>query len=173
VQLEITRGVPASLDAPRPGSRWWRSVNAALLFDAELAALLHETNEPVDAPPSAARWLRRGARGGIQRPGAAGAESSPIPSSRPWNIIVDVRNFYPRDCPLTRGDVRKLLGKGESVLDLAVRIIDDCLIVPEATALYADAAAAPRIPELTTLVPQRQACLPPVGRASFEMGEGS
>ncbi len=55
MRWEIARGVLAQ--APR-GSRWWREVNASLLFDAELAALIHESGEPVDAPLGTQRWLR-------------------------------------------------------------------------------------------------------------------
>jgi hypothetical protein len=55
MRWEISRGVLAR--APR-GSRWWREVNASLLFDAELAALIHESGETMDAPLGTRRWLR-------------------------------------------------------------------------------------------------------------------
>src|SRR5438874_2727118 len=57
MRWEIDRGVLEPLDAPRPGSRWWRNVNASLLFDAELAALIYEGGAQVDAPPGSRRWL--------------------------------------------------------------------------------------------------------------------
>ena len=68
------------------------------------------------------------------------------------NIIVDVRDFYPRDYPLTRQDVRNLMGRGDSIMDLAVRLFDDGLILPEATSVYDHAASSLRIPELLGLI---------------------
>jgi hypothetical protein len=57
LRWEVTRGVLAPLNAPRPGSRWWRDVNASLLFDAELAALVHESGQCVEVPAGTQRWL--------------------------------------------------------------------------------------------------------------------
>jgi hypothetical protein len=68
------------------------------------------------------------------------------------NLIVDVRDFYPRDYPLTRADVRNLLGRGDTILDLAVRLFDDGLILPEANAVYHHAATSLNIPELTHMI---------------------
>jgi hypothetical protein len=59
MRWEIGRGVLAP--APK-GSRWWRDVNASLLFDAELAALIHETSDCRDAPLGTRRWLNYLAR---------------------------------------------------------------------------------------------------------------
>src|SRR5260370_871233 len=104
MRWEIDRGVLEPLDAPRPGSRWWRNVNASLLFDAELAALIYESG--------------------------AQDTSTAAPS----------------------GSRRQLLGRGDSILALAVRIFDDALIMPEATSVYGHAAQSLGIPELTALV---------------------
>lgn len=68
------------------------------------------------------------------------------------NLIVDVKDFYPRDYPLTRQDVRNLLGRGDSILDLAVRLFDDGLILPEANHVYHHAATSLGIPELGAMV---------------------
>jgi len=57
MRWEIERGVLAPLDAPRPGSSWWRAVNASLLYDTELAALIYESGEPIAAPTNSRRWL--------------------------------------------------------------------------------------------------------------------
>jgi hypothetical protein len=55
MRWEIERGLLAE---PPRGSRWWREVNASLLFDAQLAALLHEAAEEVDGLPlGVQRWL--------------------------------------------------------------------------------------------------------------------
>jgi hypothetical protein len=198
---EIERGVLAPLDAPRPGSQWWRNVNGSLLFDAELAALIHESGEPVEAPPGARRWLdfivtpseqswyraHNGsiAAGYLAQAAVARAEldgeqrfmnivlyrvlyaeamvsgatflgrlgellANPVLPA--VNLIVDVKDFYPRDYPLTRADVRNMLGRGDSILDLAVRIFDDGIIMPEATSVYGHAAVSLGIPELSALV---------------------
>jgi hypothetical protein len=201
LRWEIERGVLAPLDAPKPGSRWWRDVNASLIFDAELAALIYESGEAIAPPPGARRWLdyirEPGERswylahngsivtGYLKEVAAARAEldgeqrfmnivlyrvlfaeamcagatflgrlgellAHPILPA--VNIIVDVRDFYPRDYPLTRDDVRNMLGRGDSILDLAVRIFDDALILPEATHVYDHAARSLAIPELVALV---------------------
>jgi hypothetical protein len=201
LRWEIERGVLAPLDAPRPGSRWWRAVNASLLFDAELAALIHESGEAIAPPPGARRWLdyitapsekswyiahngsiaaaylaevaaARAELDGEQRfmnivlyrvlyaeamvsgatfLGRLGALLA-SPSLPAVNLIVDVKDFYPRDYPLTRADVRNLLGRGDTILDLAVRIFDDVLILPEAVSVYSHAAHSLGIPELGALV---------------------
>jgi hypothetical protein len=57
MRWEIDRGVLAPLTAARPGSRWWREVNMAILFDAELAALVHESGQCLEIPSGAQRWL--------------------------------------------------------------------------------------------------------------------
>jgi hypothetical protein len=54
---EIDRGVLAPLDAERPGSRWWRKVQATLSGTAELAGLCREAGLRVEAvPPEVAAW---------------------------------------------------------------------------------------------------------------------
>ncbi|MCU1283025.1 MAG: hypothetical protein JWM53_6571 [bacterium] len=201
MRWEIERGVLAPLDAARPGSRWWRDVNASLMFDAELAALIYESGEPFAAPPGARRWLdylrapseqswyvaHNGSivAGYLAQTAAARAEldgeqrfmnivlyrvlyaeamvsgatflgrlgellADPVLPS--VNLIVDVKDFYPRDYPLTRADVRNMLGRGDSILDLAVRIFDDDLIMPEAASVYGHAATSLGIPELGALL---------------------
>lgn len=201
MRWEIDRGVLAPLDAPRPGSRWWRDVNSSLIFDAELAALIYESGESIAAPPGAQRWLdyitspsektwylahngsivggylaqvaaARAELDGEQRfmnivlyrvlyaeAMVAGAsflgrlgEILANPTLPAVNIIVDVRDFYPRDYPLTRDDVRNLMGRGDSIMDLAVRLFDDGLILPEATSVYDHAASSLGIPELLGLI---------------------
>jgi hypothetical protein len=201
MRWEIDRGVLAPLDAPRPGSRWWREVNSMLLYDAELAALIHESDLEIAAPPGPQRWLdyietpsektwylaHNGSvvGGYLAEVAAARAEldgerrfmnivlyrvlyaeamvsggtilgllgrlfANPILPA--VNLIVDVRDFYPRDYPLTLDDVRKLSGRGDSLMDLVVRIFDDGVIVPEATSLYHHAATSLGIPALSSLV---------------------
>ncbi|MGD0677124.1 MAG: hypothetical protein ABSC94_17045 [Polyangiaceae bacterium] len=200
IRWEIKRGVLAPLGAS-PGSVWWRSVNEALLFDAELAALIHESDPSVDSPADVRRWLDY-----IKTPSAqtwylahngsvvsaylknidaaraeldgeqlfmnivlyrllyAGALSSRTGAFAPFdhlladpalpavNVLVGIREFYPTRYPLTRADVRVLRGRGDSLLDRAVRIFDDGIILPEDTALYARAAVQLGIPELDGLL---------------------
>ena len=201
LRWEIERGVLAPAAAAQPGSSWWRAVNASLLYDAELAALLYEANEPIDAPPNSRRWLdyikdpnehtwylahngsvasaylaqiaaARAELDGEQRfmnivlyrvlyaeAMVAGAtflgrlgELIAHPILPAVNLIVDVQDFYPRHYPLTRQDVRHMLGRGDGILDLAVRIFDDGIIRHEAASVYHHAAQSLGIPELSGLV---------------------
>jgi hypothetical protein len=52
---QVRRGVLAPLDAVRPGSAWWRAVNAGLLRDQCEADLLRSA-PAVPSRPSVARW---------------------------------------------------------------------------------------------------------------------
>src|SRR5215472_6591388 len=45
MRWEVERGVLEPLDAPKPGSPWWREINSSLLFDAELATLIYESGQ--------------------------------------------------------------------------------------------------------------------------------
>ena len=201
LRWEIERGVLAPTSAERPGSTWWRAVNASLLYDAELAALIYESGQPLVPPVNAQRWLRYITNPGeqswyiahngsiaaayLQQVAAAKAELDgeqrfmnivlyrvlyaeamvagatflgklgellAHPVLPAVNIIVDVKDFYPRHYPLTRDDVRNMLGRGDSLLDLAVRIFDDGIIRHEAASVYHHAAQSLGIPELTGLV---------------------
>jgi len=201
LRWEIDRGVLTPTSAARPGSAWWRAVNSSLLYDAELAALIYEANEPIDAPVNARRWLdyirdpgerswylahngsvasaylaqiaaARAELDGEQRfmnivlyrvlyaeAMVAGAtflgrlgELIAHPILPAVNLIVDVQDFYPRHYPLTRQDVRHMLGRGDGILDLAVRIFDDGIIRHEAASVYHHAAQSLGIPELSGLV---------------------
>ena len=214
LRWEIDRGVLAPLDARQPGSRWWRDVNSMLIYDAELAALIHESGFEVAAPPGAQRWLdfietpsekswylahNGSIVGGYLREAAAaraeldgeqrfmnivlyrvlyaeamvsGASILGLigrlfadPKLPAVNLIVDVRDFYPRDYPLTRQDVRDLGGRGDSLMDLAVRLFDGGIILPEATSLYHHAATSLGIPGLSELVVDGRPSYPavPVG----------
>jgi len=201
LRWEIERGVLAPTAASRPGSGWWRAVNASLLYDAELAALIYESGEPIEAPPNSRRWLEY-----IKDPGeqswyvahngsVAAAYLAQIAAARAEidgeqcfmnivlyrvlyaeamvagatflgrlgeliahpilpavNLIVDVRDFYPRHYPLTRQDVRHMLGRGDGILDLCVRIFDDGIIKHEAATVYHHAAQSLGIPELSGMV---------------------
>lgn len=198
LRWEIERGVLQPLPT---GSQWWRSVNAMLCFDAELAALIHESGLDIAAPPGAQRWLdyinkpnertwyqaHNGsiAGGYLAQTVAARAEQDgeqcfmnivlyrvlyaeamvagatflgllgrliANPKLPAVDLITDVRDFYPRHYPLTRDDVRNLKGKGDSIFDLAVRIFDELLILPEAMHLYHHAADSLKLPALAEMV---------------------
>jgi len=220
MRWEIERGVLAPLSGERPGSLWWREVNASLLFDAELAALIYETASiPDDAPLGTKRWLdylqsptertwyaahngsivggyldqvtsARAELDGEQRfmnivlyrvlyaeAMVSGAsilsrlgELLANPVLPAVNLIVDVRDFYPRHYPLTRDDVRNLLGRSDSIMDLAVRLFDDEIILSHATSLYDHAATTLGIPGLGGLVKKGRPIYPwlegdgPIGR---------
>jgi hypothetical protein len=198
MRWEIERGVLA----PAPhGSPWWRAVNSSLIFDAELARLIHESGRGLQAPLSSQRWLdymdnpdegtwyraHNGsiASGYLAQTVAARAEldgeqrfmnivlyrvlyaqamvsgatflgrlgellgNPALPAVR---LITDVSDFYPRHYPLTREDVRKLMGRGDGIMDLAVRLFDDGIILPEATHVYGHCATSLNLPELGHLV---------------------
>ena len=58
LQWEIDRGVLNALDAPEPGSRWWRGVNHRFNVTSETAGLGHSHGLSRDgAPTSVALWL--------------------------------------------------------------------------------------------------------------------
>jgi len=55
MRWQVSRGVLASLEGPRPGSRWWRAVNGGLLQDTwEADRLLAGAPGPVTR--SAVQW---------------------------------------------------------------------------------------------------------------------
>lgn len=70
LEWEVNRGVLNPPDHPRPGSAWWREVNAALIRDAEMAAVLFDAqfDGPLDGAvgcwlsyirqPSPCTWYR-------------------------------------------------------------------------------------------------------------------
>jgi hypothetical protein len=208
MRWEIDRGV---LAPPPRGSAWWRAVNASLLYDAELASLIHEGGRAVAAPPGSQRWLdyidnpnegswyraHNGsiANGYLTQVAAALAEEdgeqrfmnivlyrvlfaeamvsgatflgvlgrvlgNPILPA--VNLIVDIKDFYPRHYPLTREDIRNLKGRGDSIFDLAVRLFDEDLILPEATHVYGHAASSLNLPELSQLVRDGKPVYPPL-----------
>jgi hypothetical protein len=209
LRWEIARGVLAPLDAPRPGSSWWRNVNFEILYDAELAALIHETGADFAPPPGARRWLdyirapserswyvaHNGSivTGYLKQVAAARAEqdgeqafmnvvlyrvlyAEAMVAGATWlgllgeliadpelpavDLIVDVHKFYPQHYPLTRDDVRAIKGRGDGILDLAVRLFDEALILPVANRIYHHAAESLAIPELTSLVRDGRPCYP-------------
>ena len=203
MRWEIDRGVLNPLAPPagiKPGSDWWRNVNASLIFDAELAALIYESGNTIAAPRDAQRWIdyitkkneeswylaHNGSivAGYLKQVAAARAELDgeqrfmnivlyrvlfaqamvakqtflgrlgqivADPMFPAVKIIVDVRDFYPRDYPLTPADVRALSGRGDGLMDLAVRIFDEGIILHEAHSLYERAAQSLGIPELVRL----------------------
>jgi hypothetical protein len=203
MRWEIDRGVLNPLEptnGAKPGSDWWRQVNASLLFDAELASLIYESGEAIAAPRDSQRWLdyidqkneerwylaHNGSivAGYLKQAAAARAEIDgeqrfmnivlyrvlfaqamvakqtffgrlgqivADPMFPAVNLIVDVRDFYPRDYPLTPEDVRALRGRGDGLMDLAVRIFDEGIILHEAHSLYERAAQSLGIPELVRL----------------------
>ncbi|HEY2749535.1 MAG TPA: hypothetical protein VGL86_33175 [Polyangia bacterium] len=203
MRWEIDRGVLNPLqpqNGARPGSDWWRGVNASLLYDAELAALIAESGQDYAAPADTQRWLDYIDRkteeswylahngsivaGYLKQVAAARAEEGgeqsfmnivlyrvlfaqamvakqtflgrlgqivADPMFPAVKIIVDVRDFYPREYPLTPADIRRMSGRGDSLLDLAVRIFDEGIILREAQSIYDHAATSLGIPELTRL----------------------
>jgi hypothetical protein len=198
MRWEIDRGV---LDMPPRGSYWWRAVNSNLMYDAELAALIHESGATVEVPVGARRWLdfiddadedtwyaaHNGsiAAGYLAQAAAASLESEgerlfmnivlyrvlyaqamvdgatflgelgklmANPILPAVDIITDVRDFYPRHYPLSRQDVRNLKGRGDGIMDLAVRLFDEDLILPDANRVYHHAAETLHMPLLLDLL---------------------
>jgi hypothetical protein len=68
------------------------------------------------------------------------------------DIITEVKDFYPRHYPLTLEDVRALKGRSNGIMETAVRIFDDVIILPEITHLYHHAADSLKLPALADLV---------------------
>ena len=66
LRSQIARGVLAPLDAPRPGSPWWREVNERLLRDTIEATLLAGGAVGAPSAPSVELWLAF-----VDRPSAA------------------------------------------------------------------------------------------------------
>ena len=62
---------------------------------------------------------------GRHLPRTRSASSWANPALPAVKLITDVSDFYPREYPLTREDVRKLMGRGDGIMDLAVRLFDD------------------------------------------------
>jgi hypothetical protein len=60
-----------------------------------------------------------------------------------------------RHYPLTRADVRRVMHQGHSIEELAVRFLDEILILPELGHLYDEAAEWLDAPELRTLMSPR------------------
>ena len=57
MEWQMDQGVLAPTDAGRPGSPWWRAVNAALLHDACEADLLLAGAPGSPSRPPVRRWL--------------------------------------------------------------------------------------------------------------------
>jgi hypothetical protein len=57
LRWEIERGVLNPISSARPGSPWWREVNAGLLFHPACAAALHEAGSDGDVSGPVKTWL--------------------------------------------------------------------------------------------------------------------
>jgi hypothetical protein len=57
MRWQISRGVLAPLDSPRPGSEWWRSVNEGLLRDAWEADRLMAGTPGMASRPAVSCWM--------------------------------------------------------------------------------------------------------------------
>ncbi len=58
LRWEIKRGVLNPLDAPQPGSPWWRKVNADFLYQSTLAGLIADQfPDTTDTPIDTGLWL--------------------------------------------------------------------------------------------------------------------
>lgn len=58
MRWQVSRGVLAPLDSPRPGSAWWRAVNEDLLRDAREARYLVEAGAGSPSHRAVTRWVQ-------------------------------------------------------------------------------------------------------------------
>lgn len=68
------------------------------------------------------------------------------------DVLVHLPDFYPSTYPMTQAEFDEVMGKDLSLEDVAVRILDDVLILPEITTLYQQAAEWNRTPEIVHLL---------------------
>jgi len=66
MRWQLRRGLLNPIDAPRPGSPWWRAINEHLLYDVSEARALAFGHPGPPSTPAVAAWLEF-----IRRPGAA------------------------------------------------------------------------------------------------------
>ena len=66
MRWQLRRGLLNSVDAPKPGSPWWRAINERLLYDGSEARALAFGHPGPPSSPTVAAWLEF-----IRRPGAA------------------------------------------------------------------------------------------------------
>jgi hypothetical protein len=66
MRWQLRRGLLNPIDAPRPGSPWWRAINERLLYDLGEARALAFGHPGPPSSPAVAAWLEF-----IRRPGAA------------------------------------------------------------------------------------------------------
>jgi uncharacterized protein with NAD-binding domain and iron-sulfur cluster len=62
--------------------------------------------------------------------------------------LVEMPDFYPRHYPLTPEDLKEILGRGHSIEEELVRILDDDIIIPHLRQLYGLAARLSQEPEV-------------------------
>ena len=83
------------------------------------------------------------------------------------DAMVHLPDFYPRHYPLTRADVRHVMHQGHSIEELAVRFLDEILIVPELGHLYDEAAEWLDAPELRTFLKDGEPVYPSLKPSSI------
>jgi hypothetical protein len=66
MQWQLRRGLLNPIDAPKPGSPWWRAINERLLYDGSEARALAFGHPGSPSSPAVAAWLEF-----IRHPGAA------------------------------------------------------------------------------------------------------
>ncbi len=68
------------------------------------------------------------------------------------DILVHLPSFYPRHYPLTAEDIRQVRHQGHNIREIGVLILDDLIILPKLSRLYAWASNWLEVHELSTWV---------------------
>jgi hypothetical protein len=67
------------------------------------------------------------------------------------NTLMELPDFYPRHYPLTPEDIRHVIHRGHSIVDLAAHVLDEALCIPHLDELYRSAAGWLGTPALEKL----------------------
>ncbi len=75
-------------------------------------------------------------------------------------FITNLDAYYPSHYPMTAEEIAEVMGKAHNLDELGVEVLDDVLIEPELTQLYAQAAQWNKQPGLQALVVQHRPAYP-------------
>lgn len=76
------------------------------------------------------------------------------------DFIVHLDGFYPEHYPLTQEEIQDILGRAHNLEEFGVKFLDDVLVEPELTGLYAKAAVWNLQPDLIKLIVNHKPAYP-------------
>lgn len=76
-------------------------------------------------------------------------------------LITSIEDFYPDQYPLTQKDIKEILGRGHSLGDTTVRILDNGIILPRLEEFYNHAVIWDESPELMNYIHKGKPYYPP------------